>query len=590
MYYKIRFIMHLINNQTIFNYSLQTDNKFTFMKHNLLKRTALLITLALLINSCQNEEYSSLNQSSNTTSNSEKPEVSFESINFNENGKLKLKFAEAFSNALIANKDLRRLVKEEALKKFDKDYDVLYTSVKNYSLTPINYDGKSKNKTSKNLLQKSANALTLREALLPFFNSEAELNEIEQKLPLLTIFVPELPLGYFSAETWDINDEAQIPDVALRLNNTNDIPVISKEGEKYVIEAELTPGFPIVVIKENERVVLYDKITSKKSNTSQLLKGSNGLEFILLDDNFNPNLNSKKNTKKISGNNVDQFLINSYNVWEGYAPGGWQRDNIYYGLTPTISSGKVTGKYREYITSFALKGDPNSAYLTISGHNGDPAKVTDYRLNTSSGWTDGQFEFRAYCYFGAAGATSGTDPKSGSSTIKRFYFNPADLFELKYEAYTRFKWPVKKTYIRTTVIGIKTINFLDPKYNLSPELETWDLSRFSNEWKFSFEEVDVPTEVTQTISLNQKYNTNFSVDITTGEKTKQGYKLGISAEETRSTGYSIKFTTQSDFLGDVFVPFYDNVVNKNPITGEFYTRSYSTGAIQFELRPIQVQW
>jgi hypothetical protein len=82
---------------------------------------------------------------------------------------------------------------------------------------------------------------------------------------------------------------------------------------------------------------------------------------------------------------------------------------------------------------------------------------------------------------------------------------------------------------------------------------------------------------------------NFSVDIGTGEKVKQGYKLGGTAEQTRATGYSMKYTTQSDFLGDIFVPFYDNVVNKNLSTGEFYTRSYSTGAVQFEVRPIQVQ-
>ncbi|MFT4800799.1 MAG: hypothetical protein ACI9D4_001992 [Polaribacter sp.] len=137
------------------------------MKYTVFKGAGLLLTIGMFLNSCQNEDYNSLNQSLNTVS--EKPEISFESINFNENGKLKLKFAEAFSNALIANKDLRRLVKEEALKQFEKDYDVLYALVKNKSLTPTEYLEKSSNKTSKNLLQKSASALTLREALLAFF-------------------------------------------------------------------------------------------------------------------------------------------------------------------------------------------------------------------------------------------------------------------------------------------------------------------------------------------------------------------------------------------------------------------------------------
>jgi len=112
----------------------------------------LLLTLGLFLYSCQNEDYNCQNQSPKT--DAEKSEISFESINFNENGKLKLKFTEAFSNALIANKDLRRIVKEEALKQFDKDYDVLYALVKNKSLTPNEYLKTSSNKTSENLLQK----------------------------------------------------------------------------------------------------------------------------------------------------------------------------------------------------------------------------------------------------------------------------------------------------------------------------------------------------------------------------------------------------------------------------------------------------
>jgi hypothetical protein len=550
-------------------------NKIKIMKYTLFKRTGLLLTLGLLLNSCQNEDYNSLNQSSNTVS--EKPEISFESINFNENGKLKLKFAEAFSNALIANKDLRRLVKEEALKQFDKDYDVLYALVKNKSLTPTEYLKTSSNKTSKNLLQKSANALTLREALLPFFSSEAELIEIEQKLPLLTIFVPELPLGYFSAETWDVNDETQIPDVALRLTNTNDIPVIGKDGEKYVIEAELTPGFPIVVIKDNERVRL--KKTSSKQNSKSALIDA---QFEYLDDNFDP-ASIVNNNLGITGSGIDQVLIDSYNVWEGYAPGGWQRDYIYYGLTPTKTTGSINGNYREYVTKFKLTGNPANAYNLISGHNGDPSKVTDYRLNSSTGWTDGNFEFRAYCYFGAKASNV------GASAIKLFQIKPSDLFELKFEAYSRFNWPFKKTYIRTSVVGIKSIDLLDAKYSQKLEFETWDLNRFANEWKFSFEETDITTEINKSESLSQKYNANLNLDTTLGTVTKVGLKFGASFEETKTNSYSMKYTTQSDYLGDIVVPFYDNVVNKNSSTGVIAPRTYSTGTVEFELKPIRVQ-
>ena len=405
--------------------------------------------------------------------------MNFESITFNENGKLKLKFAEALSNALIANKDLRRLVKEEALKKFDKDYDVLYLSVKNKSLIPTEYLEKSNTKTSKSVLQKSANALTFREALLPFFTSEAELIEIEQKLPLLTIFVPELPLGAFSAETWDINDESQIPDVALRLNNSNDVPAIDKDGNKYVIEAELTPGFPIVVIKENERVRIKKSSSNKNARTAQLAD----VEFI--DENFDPNA-STNTTVITTTNTLDQFLIDSYNVWEGYAAGGWQRDNIYYGLTPTKQKGPINGgKYREYITSFKMQGSDNDAQVAFNGiaNIEDPQRMTDYRVYTSSGWTEGQFEFMIYCYYGSKVSNVGETDKKG------FGAKPSDLFELSYSSYSKGTWPFRRAYIRTTIVALKTINFLNNNFGTVLEFQTWDLNRFSNEWKFSFEEI-----------------------------------------------------------------------------------------------------
>ena len=71
--------------------------------------------MGLLLTNCQDEGF----DNSKTTPNAiaENKEIPFESITFNENGKLKLKFPEAFSNALVANKDVRRLIKKIIFKK-----------------------------------------------------------------------------------------------------------------------------------------------------------------------------------------------------------------------------------------------------------------------------------------------------------------------------------------------------------------------------------------------------------------------------------------------------------------------------------------
>ena len=276
-------------------------------------------------------------------------------------------------------------------------------------------------------------------------------------------------------------------------------------------------------------------------------------------------------------------------MWEGYGSGGWQRDNIYYGLSPAISKGSINGNFREYITSFRMTGDPKLAYnsISINSSPGDPepGKVSDYRLGTSSGWTDGGFEFRVYVFYGSQSSADGL------STIRAFNANPSDLFELKYTGYSRGNWPFKKAYIRTEIVATKNINLLDPKFDTNLEIITWDLSNYSNRWKFVFEEVDIPTKNQKTETFGSKFNTNFELNAAAGGLLEKiGLKFGASYEQTKSNTYFVEWTTQSNGLGDSNVPFMDNVVNKNPLTNQFEPRTYSTGLVEFGLRPIRVQW
>ena len=550
------------------------------MKKKLFKPFAWLTCITILTSSCSSDEYTTP-QTQNTIS----AEIPFTSINMDENGQLKMKFAESLANALIANQDLRRLVKEEALKKFDKDYDVMYQLVKNKSITPIDYNGKSNGKIDKSTLIKSSQATTFRQAILPFFKNEAELIEIEQKLPLLTIFVPELPLGYFSAETWDVNDENQVPEVAFRLNTSNDIPVIGKDGNKYVIESELTPGFPIIVIKENERL----RVKQNHNNINKSAKLTNvGFEdFEFIDENFDPNA-SNPNPPIVNNSSIDERLIDAYNFWNNND--GWQRDYIYHGLTTTNTTGPLTRNYAEHITSFRLAGDPKVAfnYISINSSPGDPdpQQVSDYRINRSSGWTDGDFEFNVYCYFGSK------SNDTGEAKIKTFGLKPDDLFSMSYSSYTTGTWFWRKTFIRTEIVATKQIDFLDPKYNLKLQLEVWDLSKYGADWQFKFEEYD--TTVKQNIGESQSTkitaNVNGELSGTLFEILKVGLKWGVTKEVTKTNTYNMEFTTTSNPLGSSIVSFYDNAINKNPTTGVFISRTYSTGRVEFSIMPTRVQW
>ena len=110
---------------------------------------------------------------------------------------LKKQFGYAFAKILSENKDIRDIVKEEALKKINYDYDVLYQIIKE---------------------RKDRNGNTIEKSLLKYI-SEDSLSIIINSLPTLTIYVPELPEEAFSAEIWDTND--MIPKVAIRLSSSN---------------------------------------------------------------------------------------------------------------------------------------------------------------------------------------------------------------------------------------------------------------------------------------------------------------------------------------------------------------------------------
>lgn len=78
-------------------------------------------------------------------------------------------FATILSKAIYNNMDVRKFIKENALKRFDENYDVLYYSVKDESI----------------------NDKSFRDILIDY-SSEKEIKEIERNVPLLNILVPEI--------------------------------------------------------------------------------------------------------------------------------------------------------------------------------------------------------------------------------------------------------------------------------------------------------------------------------------------------------------------------------------------------------------
>ena len=89
------------------------------MKSNLKKLSTLLILLMIV--SCYNDRFDTIDYSLSVEDNNNelKKEVN-----------LRSEFSLALAKVFAESKDVRELIKKEALKQFDYDYDVLYMLVK----------------------------------------------------------------------------------------------------------------------------------------------------------------------------------------------------------------------------------------------------------------------------------------------------------------------------------------------------------------------------------------------------------------------------------------------------------------------------
>ena len=168
---------------------------------NILKKLTAPLILLMIV-SCYNDKFDTIDNLSLVEDNN---------IELKQESNLKSKFSLALAKVFAENKDVRKLIKREALKQFDYDYDVLYMLVKD---------------------KKMENNKTLEELLLKYMSKD-DLLTLTQKIPTLTIFVPSLPGESFSAEKWDI--EQEIPLVAYK--NEENSNFSSKTCQKVLTRA-----------------------------------------------------------------------------------------------------------------------------------------------------------------------------------------------------------------------------------------------------------------------------------------------------------------------------------------------------------------
>ncbi|GIQ58403.1 hypothetical protein Flavo103_15390 [Flavobacterium collinsii] len=501
-----------------------------------------------IFSSCENQ-----NDNSSDLSDKNANELKVDKL-YDANSNLKRDFGKALVKSLNESKMLRDLIKNESLKMFDNDYEVLYQTIKN-------------ERVEKNL--------TVRQLILENLGSESLLNAIETNNPLLTILVPELPENSFSAKLWDT--ENQIPKVAIRLTTSNDVPIINQDGSEEILGGQYVPGYPVVVLKDNERIISGNSSTSKNIKTSKIAN-INGVDYKFLDDCFDHAKNEKNKTNRIVPLPfLDPKLVTAFGTY--FNTDGWQRDYIYYGITPDSPKGPFKYDFQETIKDFALQGDPRAAYNKIADQTGDPTLAEggysiagNYKFNT--GWTGGNFEFKVRIIVNGKNGV-------GSEIIKYFNANGNDLFDYSFVA-IRKSWPAYVVY------ELK-INFLK-HMSLNIPIFNWDLDQYASSIKIDIEEIDLTETTILTESRNVEFASNFGVDVSGGYKdyVKIGLKYGTSQKVNAVSTVQRTFTQGNDLLGDVIVNFADNVIiSRQPNT--YATREYNSGLYSITVEPSKVQ-
>lgn len=470
---------------------------------------------------------------------------------YDANSNLKREFGKALVKSLVDSKMLRDLIKNKSLEMFDNDYEVLYQMIKD---------------------EKLENSKTFRQSILQNLGSEELLNKIELNNPTLTIFVPELPENSFSAMLWDT--ENQIPKVAISVHTSNDVPIINLDGSEEIIKAQYIPSFPVIVLKDNERIVADSNVSSKNTNTLSIAN-INGKDYRFLDDCFDGLKKKSVNARIIPIQYLDPVLVTAYQTYTAQNLDGWQRDYIYYGITPDTPKGPFKYNFQESIKTFSLQGDPVAAFNKISDQTNDPQlplgvlSPPGAMPEKIASWTGGNYEFKIRIIVNGKNGV-------GSEIIKYFNAKVSDLFDV---TYVNTSWWTFERRIN----GLKSMSLNIPIFG-------WDLDQYASTIKIDIEEVDLTETTVLTESRAVEFASNFGVEVSGGyqEYVKIGLKYGTSQKVNTTAIVQRTFTQGNDLLGDVIVNFADNVVlSRQPNT--YTTREYSSGLYSITVEPMRVQ-
>lgn len=495
-------------------------------------------------------------------------------------------FVEILSRAVSQSEDVRSFLKEKALEQVDNDYDVFYPFVRD---------------------EKINDRYSFREYLVSC-SDEAALSKIEQRLPLLTIYIPDLTWikeDAFSVNSWDISSNEVL---VCNMDEEGTRHFYYEGKEELVLKSgEGIVSAPFLVVKNNERIkatgstkagnVQYEFISPVFDGRSANTKG--------VKTWFECESGNLDNTDTISASDLNRIApdaARAYHEFKGmYAAA--QRDYCFYGMTAKSAKGAFNNNVKDRL--FRFKVDPSA--LQIINDTTDPSKAHADPLNLVGGapyveYSDngdnrtpaplsyeacveklahgGKYEFEITAYYGTSTGVASTKIYLDVDVRDVFSFG---WIKVEEHGPALFRWNrIWKLFVEKNQIKSK---WYYPKTNLY--LPAWNLYNGATSLYLVFKEIDAEQE----ISTSETVTTTTTVGVDPKIKFSEKYELGLNAQyqRTKTTTVEIKEKVGSDEMGEIPVSYLDPYVrtaspnDKNPTS--YTLMSYSTGRVTVSFLP-----
>lgn len=493
-------------------------------------------------------------------------------------------FANILSKVVAENKDVRVFLKEESLKEFDNNTDVLYYLIS---------DQKIGDKTFREILVNAS--------------SEEEIAKIEETVPLLNIHNVRVAFLDVYPENMDVDDN-EIP-VAVSMPNGN---YFYFNGEKEVAPKGEIPGFNLFFVGINNRVEIPEEIFSTKNKSIKKFANSN--QNVGKTINFRhpeyDGLNNKKGIKKEIVSTENCGDVSPYigkKATEAYKyfykndgsinQVGLQRDYIYYGITPTNQKGAFNNSIRERLSYIRI---PASTYFVIADEiegsgNTDPYIKKSSYTNKSSSLTEQQQKDKLWQW------------GIYSFRFEVFKSNNSIAQTVIVDLYPDQIWDFNISYSKKSATLLKhsqhTYKIDASKFSpknvwLKVDFGKWNIKEESLLRHVKVYEEDSGKTITD--SYEKNYVTAKDKNFSGSNKVNIGLKLDDILDLGNETSWSTTFdkkttkddkhsttytyTQNSDLLGETDIYFYDPIIYTYNNYRNIYTiNTYNLGRIEFAI-------